>query len=188
LKSKLKMIKKNLILLLLAIFTSYFSSAQYDKNWAIGLKIGEPVGLNIRKYFSFGEKAFDVNIGSYGFIYGSTRYYNKNKNPAPIYDQAGVMLQGIYSWHKTLTRKERLHVYYGFGGQLNSRNRPLGSGNRDSFKVISVGPAGNAGIEFEIPENDLAVFLDAGGYLEVAPKPFFANPQINIGLRLNLVK
>ncbi len=177
----MKKIAVTLVLILMSM-TSVF--AQYDKNWALGLRVGEPLGVNVRKYFSFGERAFDVNIGTYGFLYGRVREYNKNI----IYDSAGLMFQGIYSWHTPIFNSDNFHAYYGFGGQINSRNRPLGLANRDSFRVISLGPAVAAGVEFKIPGNDLGVFLDAGGYAEIAPKPLFLNLQISGGLRVNLVK
>jgi hypothetical protein len=158
--------------------------AQYENNWAVGLKVGEPLGLNIRKYFSYGDRVFDVNIGSFGFLYGRERNYRKNQ----IYNEAGVMVQGLYQFHRSLGKNDKLHTYYGFGGQINSRNRSPKIGERDAFRVISLGPAVNAGIELSIPENDLSVFIDAGGYLEIAPKPFFMAPNVNIGLRINIMK
>jgi hypothetical protein len=163
-------------------FTGAF--AQYERNWAVGLKIGEPIGLNIRKYFSNGDHSFDLNVGSFGFLYGRERKYSKEI----IYDEAGVMLQGLYNFQKSFGKKESLRAYYGFGGQINSRNRTPKTGERGAFRVISLGPAVNSGIELSIPENDLSVFADAGGYIEIAPKPFFMAPNINIGLRLNIVK
>jgi hypothetical protein len=176
--------KKNILLLTFLLICSLQTWAQNDNNWAIGLKVGEPLGVNLRKYFSYGERAFDLNVGSYGFLYGANRNYRKKK----IYESAGVMIQGLYHWHNTMGKKENLHYYYGFGGQINSRNRPPEVGVRDAFRVVSFGSAANTGLEYRIPENDLGVFLDAGGYLEIAPKPFFLNAQINLGLRLNLVK
>lgn len=177
---------KNKLALTLIITLVSFGSvfAQYENNWAVGLKIGEPLGLNIRKYFSYGDRVFDVNIGSYGFLYGRERNYRKDQ----IYNEAGVMVQGIYQFHRSLGKSDKLHAYYGFGGQINSRNRAPKLGERDAFRVISLGPAINSGLEFSIPENDMAVFIDAGGYLEIAPKPFFLAPNINIGLRINIIK
>ena len=176
--------KRTILTLTLTLLGLTTALAQYENNWAIGLKVGEPLGLNIRKYFSYGDRSFDVNIGSFGFLYGRVRKYNKET----IYDEAGVMVQGLYNFQKNLGKRERLHAYYGFGGQINSRNRTPKIGERDAFRVISLGPAVNSGIELSIPENDLAVFIDAGGYLEIGPKPFFLAPNINIGLRLNVVK
>jgi hypothetical protein len=176
--------KKFVFILIVTLLSIGNSSAQYENNWAVGLKVGEPLGLNIRKYFSYGNRVFDLNVGSFGFLYGRERKYRAKE----IYNSAGVMVQGLYHFHRTLGKSEKLRVYYGFGGQINSRNRPSERGERDSFRVISLGPAVNSGIELSIPENDLSVFLDAGGYVEIAPKPFFIAPNINIGLRINIIK
>jgi hypothetical protein len=170
-----------LIVTLICVGSSF---AQYENNWAVGLKVGEPLGLNIRKYFSYGDRVFDVNVGSFGFLYGRERNYRKEQ----IYNEAGVMVQGLYQFHRTLGKREKIRVYYGFGGQINSRNRTPKLGERDSFRVISLGPSVNSGIELSIPENDLSVFLDAGGYVEIAPKPFFMAPNVNLGLRINIIK
>jgi hypothetical protein len=177
--------KKVALTLVVVVVTAISSFGQYESNWALGLRVGEPLGLNIRKYFSYGDRAFDVNIGTFGLLYGRERYYNKKK----IYASAGVMFQAIYSWHFSAFNSDNFHVYYGLGGQINSRDRVLDTGIReDKFRVISVGPAGAAGMEFTLPDKNLGIFLDAGGYLEIAPKPFFPNAQISAGLRVNLVK
>jgi hypothetical protein len=158
--------------------------AQYDYNWAVGFRVGEPLGLNVRKYFRNGDRAFDTNIGTYGFLYNNQRKYNKGE-----YRAAGVMIQGIYSWHHALGRKEAIHAYYGFGGQINSRKHYKDGLNPSSERKLSLGPSGAAGMEFMIPnQTNLAFFLDAGLYLEALPAPLFYNPQISGGLRLNLNK
>lgn len=176
--------KKTLLIFICSLLFSISSFAQYRNNWAVGLKVGEPLGLNIRKYFREGERTFDVNIGTYGFLYGDVRNYRNEE----IYSAFGGMVQGIYSYHRKLFNSERNHLYYGFGGQVNSRNRPLGIGTRDSFRVISIGPTVNSGIEFAIPSSDMGFFIDAGAYAEIAPKPLFMNLQANCGLRVNLIK
>lgn len=177
---------KKLVLLSFAIVASLQSYAQYEQNFAIGVKFGEPVGLNVRKYFQYGDKAFDVNFGTYGFLYGTEKRYNKGE-----YNGAGFMFQGIYSWHKSLTKRENVHFYYGFGGQINSRNHypddRIGERN-NSEKRLSLGPAGNAGIEIDLPNNNLGAFLEAGAYLEALPRPFFVHPTVSIGARVNLIK
>jgi hypothetical protein len=172
--------KKTFLLFLILFLVSEIGFSQ-DRNWAVGLKIGEPLGLNIRKYFSDGDKAFDLNIGSFGFLYGRERTYKKEV----IYDASGIMFQGLFHYNRTLGRNDKVNVYYGYGGQVNSRERPL-QDSRDKFRVVSFGPAINAGIELALPDNDLSVFLDAGGYGEIAPKPFFFAANLNLGLRLNI--
>lgn len=171
-----------LILIIASLSDIY---AQYDYNWAVGFRVGEPLGMNVRKYFRNGDRAFDVNIGTYGFLYGNKRKYNKGE-----YQAAGVMIQGIYSWHHELGRRGRIHAYYGFGGQINSRKHYKVTGiNFSNESKLSLGPTGAAGMEFMIPNQpNLAFFLDAGLYLEALPAPFFHNTQISGGLRLNLDK
>lgn len=181
--------KKQLTLLALLIATSLTASAQYDYNWALGLRVGEPLGINVRKYFAQGERAFDVNIGTYGFLYGRQRDYGRGQNEGE-YKDAGLMIQGIYSWVWSPGAGDLFHFNYGFGGQINNRNHYLDNliGVReDKVRKLSLGPAAAAGIEVNLPNNDLAVFLDGGAYLEALPTPFFGNWQVSGGVRLNLV-
>jgi len=168
------------------ILIGFKSQAQYQNNWALGLKVGEPLALNIRKYFSYGDRAFDLNIGSYGFLMGRVRNYRKD----PLYDKTGIGIQGLYHYLNTLGKRERIHYYYGYGAHFNFRDKIVDNiGVRDKYvRQFSIGPAVNAGIEIAIPENDLAVFLDLGGYMELAPSPLFVHPQANVGIRLNLIK
>lgn len=181
--------KKQLVLISLFLVTSVTAFSQYDDNWALGLRVGEPLGINVRKYFAFGERAFDVNIGTYGFLYGRERNYGRGQNKGRYLD-SGLMVQGIYSWIWSPGSGDLLHFSYGFGGQINNRNHYLDNlqGQReDKVKKLSLGPTAVAGIEVNLPNNDLAIFLDGGGYLEALPTPFFGNWQISGGVRLNLV-
>jgi|GEM_PF-454520 hypothetical protein len=181
--------KIQLILLTLFITTTLTVSAQYDNNWAVGLRVGEPLGINVRKYFAQGERAFDVNIGTYGFLYGRKRNYGRGQNKGEYFD-AGLMVQGVYSWLWSPGAGDMFHFSYGFGGQINNRNHLLERfrGNRaDKVKKISLGPTAVGGIEVSLPNNDLAVFLDGGAYVEALPSIFFFNWQVSGGVRLNLV-
>jgi hypothetical protein len=156
------------------IFLFLFSSAMaQENNWAAGARIGEPLGLNIRKYIGY-EHAIDVNFGTYGFLYRNNIPYKKGK-----YESAGWALQGHYLWTKSIDKNDRFWAYYGFGGQINNRER------RDANNLlvksnISLGPSGAAGIE--------SFFLDTGMYLEILPAPLFWHPSVGAGLRLNLRK
>ncbi len=178
--------KKSLIIVSIILVASFHNSyAQYDSNFAIGLKVGEPLALNLRKYFRSGERAFDLNIGTTGFLMFTKRNYRKE----PLYTEAGLTVQGLFLYHRS-GRNEKLHIYYGYGAHFNKRNlitTPVGLRDNNK-KLFSFGPAVTAGVEYKLPDNDLGVFLETGGYLELAPSPLFFTPQINVGLRLNIVR
>jgi hypothetical protein len=170
----------------LILGTNSETFAQYDNNWAAGFRVGEPLGFNLRKYFQNGDKAFDLNVGTYGFIYNRQRRYNAGE-----YKTAGLMIQGHYLWQLEIFSKDWAHVYYGFGAQINNRSHYadiLKGQKTDHTKKISLGPSGTAGFELKIPNQPLAFFVDAGLYLEILPSPFFINPQVSGGLRLNIIK
>lgn len=160
------------------------AAAQNYNNWAVGVKVGEPLGLNIRKYFGDGTKNFDVNVGSYGLLWGTKRNYRNDR----YYEQAGVMVQGIFHFNNQIGSSQRMQVYYGFGGQVNQRRRPALEVNNVGEKHISLGGVVNSGLEYSLPSNGLGIFGEVGGYVEVAPKPFFVAANINVGVRMNLGK
>lgn len=178
---------KKIIILALITLSSFEGYTQYERNFAVGVKFGEPVALNIRKYFQYGDKTFDVNVGTYGLLYRTRIDYNNGE-----YNGAGLMFQGIYNWHKSLTKKQNLHAYYGFGGQINSRRFFPDSrdGQRDDAEKarLSLGPAGNAGLEYDLPDNNLGAFVEGGLYIEAIPRPLFIHPTASLGIRVNLVK
>ncbi|MFT4735325.1 MAG: outer membrane protein W, partial [Arcticibacterium sp.] len=155
-------------------------------------------GINIRKYFQYGDKAFDVNIGTYGWFYGQHRKYRDggyhlldNRGKFTSSQPVGAMVQGIYSWHFPIGKTDALKAYYGFGGQVNyrtyvSEDNLVGT-NQNGEKHISLGPAAAAGLEYNLPGNDLGIFLDGGGYLELAPDLLFSHPQFSAGVRVNIL-
>ena len=133
--------KKFLLTLFLASFSFLPLLAQYN-NWAVGFQLVEPSGVNLRKYF--GEnKAFDITAGTYGLFYGRDRKYRKG-----FYQNAGFSLRAAYLWHRGLFKGEQFRVYYGFGGQINTRRYYFDSRNAPGLKEytnnISLGGAGLA--------------------------------------------
>lgn len=176
--------KKGFLFLTCILFLGLSESfAQNYNNWAVGFRVGEPIGINVRKYFAEGTRNFDVNIGTYGLLWGNHREYQGGT----YYDQAGWMIQGIYHWNKEFGSNDRSQFYYGFGGQINQRRRPPESGNRTGHKTTSLGGAGNVGLEFGLPSNDdLSFFMDGGVYIEALPKILFLAPTASVGLRLKL--
>lgn len=157
--------------------------AQNYDNWAVGFRVGEPIGLNVRKYFAAGSKNMDINVGTYGLLWGGHREYKKSDY---YVGHTGLMVQGIFHWNKQLGSLERFQVYYGIGGQINSRKTAPQVSNNVPEKHISLGGVGNAGLEFKLNASDLSAFADMGLYAEVAPKPLFLHVTGGVGLRLNI--
>ncbi|WP_345249957.1 hypothetical protein [Nibrella saemangeumensis] len=170
------------VMVLLACMTlADKANAQYT-NWAIGFRLGEPAGINVRKYFAE-NRAFDLNIGTFGGLYGNNRDYLRG-----AYRSVGITLQGHYLFHNRLFGKDSFHGYYGIGGQVNSRRYyPDRLAYVNEYETrLSLGGSGVAGAEYFLPNRPLSVFLEVGLYAEALPSPLFFNIQSGIGLRLNL--
>ncbi len=157
------------------------AAAQYN-NWAFGLRLGEPSGINIRKYFSENH-AFDLNVGTYGGLYGNVRDYRSGR-----YKSVGYMVQGHYLWHNRVLGNDNLRGYYGFGGQVNSRPYypDQFSATNAYVSTISLGGSAVAGLEYFVPDKPYSFFLELGVYAEVIPAPLFLNVNTGLGIRFNL--
>ncbi|MES2797817.1 MAG: hypothetical protein V4683_17750 [Bacteroidota bacterium] len=150
-----------------------------EKKWAVGARIGEPAGLNIRRYSD--QRAFDINIGTYGGIWGNNRAYRKGH-----YTSVGLAVNANYLWHGNFLKKEYVKYYYGFGGQFNNRKYfPKDQQLAQGVTTLSIGGDALAGIEFFVPDSPLSIFLEGGVYVEVLPSPLFMHVQNGIGARFN---
>ncbi len=173
-------VKKPLLLLLFIALTTT-AHAQYE-NWAVGFRIGEPSGVNIRKYFGTNH-AIDLNIGTYGGLYATNRAYRSGQ-----YKSLGVAIQGHYLWHTELFNRPEFMGYYGFGGQINVRNYfPDNLANQpvNNVSETSLGGSGVAGLEYFVPSKPYSIFLETGLYMEVLPVPLYFNVQSGLGIRFN---
>lgn len=152
--------------------------AQYS-NWAIGARLGEPSGINVRKYFGTNH-AFDLNIGTYGGLYGTKRSYRVGE-----YKSVGLTIQGHFLWHTALTKSESIRAYYGFGGQINNRKYYPPRLNGEYENALSLGGSAVAGLEFFPAGKPYSIFLETGGYVEILQAPFFLSLNSGLGLRYN---
>ncbi|MEZ0486279.1 hypothetical protein [Fibrella aquatica] len=155
--------------------------AQYN-NWAFGFRLGEPSGVNVRKYFG-DNHAFDLNVGTYGGLYGNNRAYRSGN-----YKTVGLSIQGHYLWHDRLFGKDNFRGYYGFGGQINSRRyypERLAALN-EYESAIALGGSAVAGLEYFVPNKQYSIFVETGLYVEVLPAPLFMNLSSGVGIRFNL--
>lgn len=152
--------------------------AQYN-NWSVGVRLCEPSGVNIRKYFG-NNHAFDLNIGTYGGLYGTKRSYRPGD-----YKTVGLTIQGHYLWHTAITKSESLRAYYGFGGQINNRRTYPLRLNGEYQNTLSLGGSGIGGLEYFPVNKPYSFFLETGAYVELLQAPFFLSLNTGIGLRYN---
>jgi hypothetical protein len=103
-------------LLALSMFLIAQSCSAQDRNFGLGLILGEPSGFSA-KYWTSSTTAFDFALG---WSDGSDRignYYNG------YYDGGSrVSFHMDYLWHafNAISSTERFPIYYGFGGRINS--------------------------------------------------------------------
>jgi hypothetical protein len=153
---------------------SITSQAQ-QKDWAIGLRLGEPAGLNVKKYIGK-SNALDMNIGAYGNFYGNRKgAWGK-----------GVVVMVNYLWQKRIPDAQGLQWYYGLGGQIGFRKYGwVDKGYYMEDTRVSLGATGIIGLEWFIPNAPISLFVDATPYIEIVPSIFGINFQGGIGGRFN---
>lgn len=146
------------------------------KDWAVGLRAGEPTGLNIKKYLG-GKNAIEINLGRNGWGYYRGRNYWRGEF------RNSIVLGVNYLWQKG-TKTQGLDLYYGFGGQLSSRRYWDRDDSRER-DAIGFGLTGVFGLEYFIADTPLSAFLDFGPYLELVPATAWINIDAAIGVRIN---
>jgi hypothetical protein len=166
---------KRFFLLFAMIFAFSIAQAQPEK-WALGVKIGEPTGFNIRKY---GDKnALDITVGTYSSLLKKKAYREGE------YASIGFMLNGSYLWFVPMFN-DRMIAYGGVGVQINSRRYYPDVNSKVHTSNISTGPSFTGGLEFFFSQKPTSFFVEGGGYVELLPKVLYFSPNLNIGLRHN---
>ena len=167
------------LLLFIALIFSYLTSFSQQKNWAIGGKLGDPIGLNIRHYLSNDKNFVEVNVGIYGAIWGLRGNYKDG-----AFDGSGFSFSGLYMWHNEMTTN--LKNYYGFGLQYTTRSYYVLNGTgRNEIPTTGLGGLGQVGIEYFLPSSPVSIFLEGGTYVELVPSILYFHPQGGVGVRLN---
>jgi hypothetical protein len=133
-----------------------------------------------RKYSENGVNALEVNLGTYGGLWGTDRNYRDGE-----FRNIGYSINVLYLWHHPTLLNADLHTYYGFGPQINSRDL-YEKGKTTSTRNQGMGAAAVGGLEyFPIDAPSLSFFGEVGFYAEIAPSPFFFHVQGGMGVRVN---
>lgn len=185
------------------------SSTNYanDLIWGIGLRLGDPLGLTVKKYMASG-KALEFNLGSsgyYGFDYRDDFYDRDEFRDYDYldYDRGGsISLQAHYLFQKDFPNAKGLQWYWGFGPQLRFKSYEYyyrfrnyyGPGpddyvweyGRDKVTNVDLGGDILIGLEYHIPNAPVSVFADANLFLELFDNPFSFIGQGGLGIRYNI--
>lgn len=197
------------------LFSSFSSFAQKKKssgsssyNWGIGVKLGDPYGVSIKKYT--GNKAWEFIIGRSGYYWGDRNDYgkhyfdhkgkyknNKNYTFLRAYDYGyplSIQLRHIF-FHKDIEGVDGLKWYVGAGAQFRFSSYYIryeywdynGHYHLEDDKVtdIGLGVDGVIGLEYTFEDLPLSIGLDANLYLEIVDRPFYPLGQGGLSIRYN---
>jgi uncharacterized protein YraI len=182
------------------------AGSSQSKNWGVGLRLGDPTGLTVKKYN--GNAAFELNIGSspnWGYYHYDRRFSYYDKYEGYVYkgyDRAfATSVQLHYLKHIPISGINNLDFYYGGGAQVRftkvlywydykSYYGP-GKGDYEWFRgsdastFVDLGLDGKIGLEYTFSEVPLSLFVDANLYLELYYKPLWATGMGGAGIRYN---
>jgi len=170
---------KKLLLLTFSLLMMGFGEILAQKaEWGVGVRFGEPTGINVRKYFGGGSNALDITFGYNGYGYNEGRDYWKGE-----YRRSAVLMVN-YLWMKPISGADGLEIYFGLGGQIGSRRYWDRDIDREE-STLSLGASGVIGVEYFIPSTPISAFLDLGPYLELTPNPGWLWLDAGAGIRVN---
>lgn len=202
--------KKGGVILAIAIMllSSYSSFAQKKRssgsssyNWSVGLKLGDPTGVTVKKYN--GNNAWEFIIGRSGYYYGGASYYNyrynhdsryKNKGYYGYYYERGtapiaIQVRHLF-FHKPINVLDGLTWYAGVGGQLRYSSYYYhyfdAYGKQvDKVSDFGIGPDGVIGLEYTLDELPISFGLDVNLYVEIFDRPLLLLGQGGLAVRYN---
>jgi len=190
---------KKIIIVIFLFTLSVLATQAQTQNWGIGLRVGEPMGLTVKRYLPQG-RAWEFNLGRSGFygynhqkaFYRYDRFIGYEYRRHYLQSALGVQLRYLVQRDMGLAEVPGLEWYYGVGGQLRSYQidyeyrvridndwEPV----RERVNNIDLGVDGIVGMEYSWKEVPLTVFLDMNLFLEVADSPFVIHFQGGTGVR-----
>lgn len=174
--------------------------------FAIGVRLGDPVALSIKKYIK-DKNALEFNFGfsPHGFYNYNNRfkyYYNDSYYFNSYKPRTSLVLQGRYLFNFPLAVSgfNGLSIYAGVGVQMRfttiefyyTTREYYGYDKRDYYVIhgsdkrtmVDFGLDGIIGLEWKIPKAPISLFIDANLYFEVFHR-FGVRPQGGLGGRLH---
>lgn len=198
----MKVILSVMMLIMVSLSYGQKRSSTPAKNWGVGVKIGDPLGLTLKKYN--GNKAFEFIIGrtyywgryDYGYHYRhDNRFKNHHRfNYVRAYDYSTpVALQLRYLVHKDIKGAPGLQWYLGAGVQFRHQTYYYeyydGWTPPYYFAVketdIGIGPEAVVGVEYTFKDVPISLGLDLNLYVEFVDRPFLFLLQGGLAARYN---
>jgi hypothetical protein len=177
----------------LVICTSAFAQRQ-----AIGLRVGDPVGLTYKKYFGRGIKALEFGLGTTGAGWHESYYRNTFKHIGRFdgYNyRSHVVESTIYLQARYLVNNEIVfqgmegdwNWYWGFGAVLKTariqyRYQDNGTFFTRDYNDIDFGPEGIIGMEYKLEGVPINVFGETSLMLEIINRVGL-RPYGGVGIR-----
>lgn len=198
---------KFLFIAILLLSISY--SNIFSQDWGIGVRLGDPSGITIKKHSN--NKALELSVGRTHTFTNNGYYDNKFKDFHPDINYTDIQyvdykastplsFQFHYLIQKPINKVENINTsglfwYYGFGAQFrfqtytfNYRYRLLGSNDwiyatGEKVTDYDIGPDGVIGLEYTFMEAPISLFLDVTLFMEIVNDPFMFWFQGGIGVR-----
>lgn len=202
---------KRKFLLIGIISLLFISTNAYSQDWGLGIRLGDPSGITIKKYMD--GKALELSIGRTHLL-GGKGYYDKQFNNWYADEKTGYKDSDYIGYKASAPIGFQLHYliqkgiskvgdddisglewYFGFGGQVrfqtytyDYRYKLDGSSvwlPATSKKVtdLDLGADGVIGLEYTFKEVPISLFLDATLFMEIFDNPFLFWMQGGIGGR-----
>ena len=152
-----------------------------EYNWGIGLRVGDPMGITVKKYLQ-NDQALELNVGRAFYWWGYKSRFKVCNDPnfkdcnflGYPRSRAALGIQGHYLFHKDIVEVEGLQWYYGLGAQLRFNRYEYRYKLEGSNKWIyatkpefDVGGDAVIGLEYLIPGVPIAVFTDVNIFVEI---------------------
>lgn len=196
-------------LFIFSLFLAMHATGQ-GQNLGVGVRLGDPSGLSVKKYFG-NNKAFEVNLGRSHMFYSGS-WYNKrfydwyddwdHRYEYGDYQYIGysrsfpLAIQMHYLIQNDIKQVRDLQWYWGVGGQFRFQtyhfdyryrypNSSIWFVGREKVTDIDFGLDGVIGLEYKIPSVPLSVFGDMNLFMEFVDNPFAFWLQGGVGLRYN---
>ena len=143
---------------LILLFFGNPESKSQDKNFGLGIILGEPTGISAKLWTS-SDNAFDFGLG---WSFGGDRI---GKYTGTYNGESRLHLHADYLWHAfdVIKSTERFPLYYGAGARINT-----GGGYNSSFAARGV-----FGIAWFPRSTPIDVFLEVVPSLQLTPSTGF---------------